>query len=94
MATPLSLRTGNGYEGVVKLLLTREEADLEIPDEKGGTLLSHAAETGQEGVIELPVGWGVRQPPQSRRCWPNTILSWATESGDEGIMGLLLGREA
>ena len=58
MATPLSLRTGNGYEGVVKLLLTRKEAEPEIPDEKGGTLLSHAAETGQAGVIELPVEWG------------------------------------
>ena len=58
MATPLSLRAGNGYEGVVKLLLTRKEADLEILDEEGGTLFSHAAETGQEGVIELPVEWG------------------------------------
>ena len=83
-ATPLSLRTGNGYEGVVKLLLTRKEVDLEILDGKGGTLLLHAAETGQEGVIELLVEWGGRQPPQSRRYWPNTTLSWATESGTRG----------
>ena len=55
ITTPLLLRTGNGYEGVVKLLLTKKEADFEITDKKGGTLLSLAAELGQEGVIELPV---------------------------------------
>ena len=51
IATPLSLRAGNGYEGAVKLLITRKEADLEIPDEKGGILLSLATEMGQKGVI-------------------------------------------
>jgi len=51
MATLLPLKAGNGYEGVVKLLLTRKEADPEIPDEKGGTLLSRAAEMEQEGSV-------------------------------------------
>ena len=39
----------------MKPLLTRKEADLEIPDEKGGILLSLATEMGQKGVIKLPV---------------------------------------
>ena len=62
IATPLSLRAGSGYEGVMKPLLTRKEDGLYILDENGGTLLSLASEMGQEGVIELPVERGGRQP--------------------------------
>lgn len=81
MATPLSLRTGNGYEGVYEKRGWPRDSR-----RKGGTLFSRAAETGQEGAIELPVERGGDYSGV-------TLLSLATENYDKLVVGLLRARE-
>jgi len=61
--TPLAWASPNGHEGVVKLLLEREEVNPDRPSRRGQlppkdsqgsrTPLSYAAEGGYEGVVKL-----------------------------------------
>ena len=50
---PLAWAARNGHEGVVKILLGREEVNPNRPDNNGQTPLSYAAENGHERVVEL-----------------------------------------
>lgn len=64
MTTPLSLRAGNGYEGVVKLLQYLREKRLtpRFQTKKGRTLLLLAVEIGEEGAVKLLLGREIVNP--------------------------------
>ena len=81
-----------GYEGVVKILLEREEVNPDKPDSDGRTPLSFAAEDGHEGVVKILLGRGEVNPdgPDNEGRRP---LSFAAKYGREGVVKILLGRE-
>jgi len=43
----------NGHEGVVKLLLQREDVDPNRTDKHGGTPFSYATKKGHERIVQL-----------------------------------------
>ena len=91
-STPLAWATENGHEGVVKLLLGREDIDLNRRDKYGRTPLGYAAIKGHEGVVKLLLG---REDVDPNRLgeYDRTPLGCAAEHGHEGVVKLLLGRE-
>jgi len=90
--TPLSWATSNGHEGVVKILLGREEVNPDKPDRLGQTPLSYAALAGHEGAVKIPP-----RREEVNSDWPDddgrTPLSCAASSGHEGVVRILLERE-
>jgi len=89
--TPLVLAAHNGHEGVVKLLLERENICPDKPDNYGQTPLHHAASTGHEGMVELLLGRDNVNPDKPDNCG-QTPLHHAAEIGHEGVVKMLLGR--
>jgi len=89
---PLTWAARNGHEGVVEILLGREDVDPDKPDDDGQTPLSHAAGNGHEGVVEILLG---REDVNLDKpdIWDRTPLSHAAGNGHEGVVGILLGRE-
>ncbi|KAF8421782.1 ankyrin repeat-containing domain protein [Tirmania nivea] len=89
--SPLSWAAGRGHQAVVKLLLERNDVDVDASDEDGQSPLSWAAKNGHEAVVQLLLerndvdvnakGKGGRSP-----------LSWAAENGHEAVVQLLLER--
>ena len=55
---PLAWAARNGHEGVVKILLGREEVNPDRSDNDGLTPLSRAALNGHEEVMEILLGRG------------------------------------
>ena len=51
--TPLGWAAGNGHEGVVEILLCRDDINPNKPDEDGQTPLLLAARNGHEGVVKI-----------------------------------------
>jgi len=51
--TPLACAAIMGHEGVVKLLLERENVDPNRPDKYGATPLSNATAEGHGRIVEL-----------------------------------------
>ena len=51
--TPLSWAAESGHEGVVKLLLDRDDVDPNIPNLIGETAIELAVSRGHTGVVEL-----------------------------------------
>jgi len=51
--TPLSWAARNGHEGVVKLLLEREDVDPNYPGVNDLTPLGYAAVKGHERIVKL-----------------------------------------
>jgi len=90
--TPLAWASENGHEGVVKLLLEREDVDPNRPDENDQTPLGCAAIEGHEGVVKLMLG---REDvdPNHPDMYDRTPLGCAAIEGHEGVVKLLLGRE-
>ena len=91
--TPLSWAAGNGYEGIVKLLLEQEDVS---PDTGGAvsgqTPLFWAARNGHDGIVELLLARKDVNPDSSD--WDGRApLSWAAGNGHEGIVRRLLERE-
>ena len=89
---PLTWAARNGHEGVVEILLGREDVDPDKPDNNGRTPLSFAAGSGHEGVVKILLGREEVNPDKPDR-WGQTPLSDAARNGYEGVVQLLLGRE-
>src|SRR5437588_407377 len=82
----------NGHEGVVKILLGRNDINPNKPDNHGKTPLSWAAWNGHEGVVKILLGQAIANPdePDYRG---RTLLSTAAGNGREGVVRILLGRD-
>jgi len=91
--TPLSWAAGNGYEGIVKLLLGQEDVSPDTGDAVfGQTPLFWAARNGHDGIAELLLARKDVNPNSSD--WDGRApLSWAAGNGHEGIVRRLLERE-
>jgi len=91
--TSLSFAAQNGHEGIVRLLLGREDVNPDAPDKwDGRTPLSWAAGNGHEGIVKLLLGRKEVNPDSSSK-YGGTPLSWAAGNGHERIVKLLLGRK-
>ena len=91
--TPLSVAPKNGHEGIVKLLLGREDFNLNALNKiSGQTLLLWAAENGHEEIVLRLLGREDIYPDWETKPG-QTPLSVAAKSGHEGIVKLLLGLE-
>jgi len=92
--TALTWAAVRGQEGVVKMLLEREEVNPDQVDtEYGRTPLSWAAGSGQEGVAKMLLKREDVIPDQADTKYGRTPLSWAAMSGHGGLVKILLGRE-
>ena len=92
--TPLSWAAENGHEGIVMLLLGREDVNPDAPDRKHDrTPLSWAAGNGHEGIVKLLLGRKDVGADTRDTKHGVTPLLLAAESGHEGIVKLLLGRK-
>jgi len=89
---PLAWAARNGHEGVVKILLEREEVNPDKPNNNGRTPLSYAALSGHEGVVKILLEREEVNPDKPDR-WGQTPLSDAARDGHEGVVRILLGRE-
>jgi ankyrin repeat protein len=59
----------------------------DLPDNMGQTPLSHAAQTGQENLVQLFLAKGA--DPNSKDYSSNTPLSFAAGQGNEKIVEML-----
>jgi len=83
-----------GHDGVVKILVEREDVNPDQPDTKyGRTPLSWAAEKGHDGVVKILVEREHVNPDQPDTKYGRTPLSWAAEKGHEGVVKILLKRK-
>jgi len=83
---------GNGHEGVVRILLERNDVD---PDSIGIdflTPLSQAAGNGHEGVVRILVERNDVNPDKAYHD-ARTPLWLAAENGPGGVVRILLERE-
>jgi len=89
--TPLFWAVENGHEGIVKLLLGRNDVNPDIPDTGyGRTPLSLAAERGHDGIVKLLLERKDVNPDAPDMKYGRTLLSWAAVKVHEGIEKLLL----
>ncbi|KAJ4265106.1 hypothetical protein NW762_005352 [Fusarium torreyae] len=100
-ATPLLLAATNGHRGIEKLLLEADIVQIDQRDEKGRTPLSHMAEHGHEGNIQMLIQRGVdvdsetvEEMPPLKKYRGRTPLSFAAENGHQGIVELLIANGA
>jgi len=92
--TPLSWAAKKGHEGIVKLLLGREDVNPDIQDTVNGqTPLWWAVGNGHEAVVKLLLEREDVNPNTPDMFFGQTPLSWAVKNGRDGIVKLLLGRE-
>ena len=90
--TPLLRAARNGHEGVVNILLGRDEFNPEKLGERGETPLSYAAENGHEGVVNILLGRD-DVDPEKPGYFDETPLCFAAANGHEGVVKILLGRD-
>ena len=89
--TGLILAAQRGHEGVVKMLLEREDVNPDQADtEYGRTPLSWAAWNGYTGVVKMLLEREEVNPDRADIKYSRTPLSWAAESGHEGVVKMLL----
>jgi len=90
--TPLSWAAAIGHEGVVKMLLEREDVNPDAGTIYGRSPLSWAAKSGHEGVVKMLLEREDVNPNQADRIYGQTPLSRAAGSGHEGVLKTLFER--
>jgi len=90
--TPLLHAAWQGNEGVVQLLLTRDDINPDKPDKNGETPLWWASFRGHEGVAKLLLERDDINPDKPD-INGGTPLWWASFRGHEGVAKLLLARD-
>ena len=91
--TPLIWACKNGWEGIIRLLLDKARAKLNMKDTRDGqTPLSWAAQYGQEGVANLLLERD-EVDPESLSNSGRTPLSYAAGCGSEGIVKIFWNGE-
>lgn len=85
--TPLSRASRNGYEEIVRLLLSHK-ANVEAKDDYGVTPLARAARNGYYAVAHLLLNHNADVNAQDNTG--TTILHWAALKGHEKVISLLL----
>jgi len=91
-STPLVWAARNGHEGVVKILLARDDVSPEKPDNNGESPLSGAAVNGHEGVVRTLLGREDVDPDRPDNDG-HTPLHCAVLYGHEGVVKILLERD-
>jgi len=91
-ATPLMWAARNGHEGVVKMLLKRDDVSPDEPNWYDETPLFWAAANGHEGVAKLLLDRDNVSPDKPHK-YGQTPLWHAASNGHEGVVKLLLGRD-
>jgi len=89
---PLVWAARNGHEGVVEILLGREDVNPDKPDDNDRTPLCYAAWNGHEGVVKILLGREDVNPDKPDR-WGRTPRSYAAGNGHEKVVALLQSRE-
>ena len=90
--TPLVWAAWGGHEGVVKILLGRDDVSPDKPGNHGKTPLYWAAGNGHEGVVKILLGWDDVNPNKPDN-FDKTPLCSAAEYGHGGVVKILLGRD-
>ena len=90
--TPLVWAVWNGHEGVVKILLKRDDVDPDGQGRWGHTPFSFAAGNGHEGVVKILLERD-DVDPNKQNDWGQTPLSFAAANGHEGVVKILLERD-
>jgi len=88
---PLMWAAWHGHEGVVKILLGRDDVSPDKPGNYGRTPIWWAALDGREGVVKMLLERGDVHPDKSDDD-DQTPLSCAAEYGHEGVVKILLAR--
>jgi len=86
--TPLVWAAWNGHEGVVRILLRRDDVNPEKPGHFGQSPLCHAARNGHKGVVKILLGRDDVNPNKPDHKG-RTPLSWAIQKGHTGPVALL-----
>ena len=89
--TPLSWAAEYGHEAVVRLLMKRDDVDMNAPDDYRKTPLLMAAEKGHEAIVQLLIESGdvdINAPDNDRM----TPFLMAAEKGQEAVVLLLIQR--
>ena len=90
--TPLVWAAWSGHEGVVKILLGRDDVNPDKPGYLEQTPLNLAARNGHEGVVKVLLGREDVNPNKPNREG-GTPLHSAAENGHEEVVKILLGRD-
>ena len=91
--TALTWAAIRGYEGVVEILLEREDINPDQADTRSRrTPLSWAAMNGHEGVVRILLEREDVNPNQVDN-YGQTPLLWAAKEGHEGVVRILLERD-
>ncbi|KAA8901721.1 hypothetical protein FN846DRAFT_112191 [Sphaerosporella brunnea] len=91
--SPLQVAALNGHIEVVKLLLQREDVDVNSQDKEGRTPLLWAMANGEDGVVKLLLEREDVDVNLQDRRYGQTPLSCAAKKGCDGVVKLLLERE-
>jgi len=90
--TPLVWAAQNGHEGVVEILLGRDDIDPDKPGAWEQTPLSYASWNGHEGVVKILLRRKDIDP--NKIDWDGeTPLSYASKSEHGGVVKVLLERD-
>lgn len=89
--TPLAWASRNGREGVVRLLATRDNVNINIQDGDSRTPLSLVAENSHEEVVKILLNNAAA--PDTPDYVNRTPLSWAAAAGHTEVVRLLLSQD-
>ncbi|KAI9802247.1 MAG: hypothetical protein M1825_002968 [Sarcosagium campestre] len=90
--TSLSYAAKGGYETVVRLLLERDDVQINTPDQLGGAPLSYAARNGHEAFVRLLLERDDIQV-NIQDEYGQTPLALAVKAGAEAVVAMLLKHE-